>query len=219
MKVSRPICYITYFDLGLIIHSIYDPYCAVFDHISRILELCVAECDDLDQGLLDMLLSPLLPSSKTENPGAFKLVASVLTRAPLAKIGAPVARFFNEVLVGSFHSGERAESELADQVYPLIFEIHKLCPSLLQSVIPNICVHLEADEEEVRLKACKLLGKLFASEYAEYGQEFRLSFKSYLGRFVDVSMLVRMELTASGGVIMRKKSALCSLVEGVCVCV
>ena len=45
-----------------------------------ILQACIEECDDIDQDLLDILLSPLLPAAKAENPTAYQCVGNVLRR-------------------------------------------------------------------------------------------------------------------------------------------
>ena len=169
-----------------------------------ILQACIEECDDIDQDLLDILLSPLLPTSKLENPDAYKCVGEVLRRTA-GCIQASVSAFINHVLVGTSIPGKAKSSELADHVYILIYELHKLSPELLLKVLPNICVQLQAEEEEIRLKAVKLLGQLFASQHAEYGSEFHRNFKDFLGRFVDVSAAVRLEMVDNCAVIMKRK--------------
>jgi hypothetical protein len=58
------------------------------------------------------------------------------------------------------------------------------------------------------------LGRLFASNHAEYGATFARNFKDYLSRFHDVSAIVRQEMVESGYLILQKKSSLRSIVEG-----
>ena len=117
----------------------------------NILQACIEECDDIDQDLLDILLSPLLPSAKAENPVAYKHVGTVLRRCA-GCIQNSVSAFVNHVLVGTSIPGKTKSSELADHVYPLVFELHKISPGLLLRVLPNICSQLQAEEEEIRLK-------------------------------------------------------------------
>jgi len=120
-------------------------------HMCNILQACIEECDDIDQDLLDILLSPLLPSAKAENPVAYKHVGTVLRRCA-GCIQNSVSAFVNHVLVGTSIPGKTKSSELADHVYPLVFELHKISPGLLLRVLPNICSQLQAEEEEIRLK-------------------------------------------------------------------
>lgn len=77
-------------------------------------------------------------------------------------------------------------------------------------------MQLQVDDEEVRLKAVKLLGRLFASQLAEYGTEFSKNFRDFLGRFVDVSVAVRLEMIDNAALILKKKPSLVeSVQEGV----
>ncbi len=179
--------------------------------IAAILEACIDESTDLGQDILDVLLSPLLPAAKVENPIAYRLLGNVLRRVA-GKVDKPVSRFLNLVLIGS---GDSGDSELAEHVYPLIYELHKIAPALLLTVVPSICAQLEAEEEEVRLKACKLLGRLFASENAEYGEEFTRNFKDFLRRFGDISASVRLEMVQCGALILTRKPLLAPALEGV----
>jgi sister-chromatid-cohesion protein PDS5 len=178
-----------------------------------ILQACIEECDDIDQDLLDILLTPLLPSSKAENPMSYKCVGNVL-RSTSACIQASVSAFINHVLVGTAIPGKAKTSELADHIYPLIFELHKIQPQLLLRVLPNICVQLQAEEEDIRLKAVKLLGQLFSSNHADYATEFSKNFRDFLGRFNDLSSVVRLEMVDSGSLIMKRKVQHRTAIEG-----
>ena len=182
--------------------------------MSNILHNCLEESDEIEQELLDILLLPLLPSSKLENIAAYNLVGRVLQSAPV-NVQSSVSVFLTHVLVGApaGSKGKVTESELTDHIYPLIYEIHKVSPNMLLKVLPNICIQLQADEQDVRLKAVKLLGRLFASQHAEYGKEFTRNFREFLGRFVDMDAEVRVEMVECCSLIMKKKDSLRNLVE------
>ena len=187
------------------------PPVAVSKLMSSILHSCLEESEEIEQELLDVLLTPLLPSSKSDNVAAYTLVALVLRACPAAT-QATISSFLNNVLVGTpagtNGKGRNGESELADHIYPLIYELHKVSPELLLKVLPNICVQLQAEDEDIRLKAVKLLGRLFASVHASYGTDFTANFKEFLGRFLDVSAAVRMEMVDCGSLIMKRKPEL-----------
>lgn len=74
-------------------------------------------------------------------------------------------------------------------------------------------MQLQSEAEEVRLKAVKLLGRLFASPYAEYGAEFPKNFRDYLGRFIDLAPAVRLEVVDCSSLIMKRKPLLSGIVE------
>lgn len=178
--------------------------------MSNILHSCLEESEEVEQELLDVLLTPLLPSSKSENIAAYSLVGKVLSSCPV-NVQSTISVFLNNVLVGApsgVKGKDSGESELTDHIYPLIYELHKVSPELLLKVLPNICVQLQAEDESIRLKAVKLLGRLFASQYANYGTDFSRNFREFLGRFVDVSSQVRLEMVDCGSLIMKRKPLL-----------
>lgn len=180
--------------------------------MSAVLQFCIDESEEVDQELLDILLTPLLPSSKAENPAAYNLVGGVLRRVT-GNIQANISSFVNHVLVGTAPSMREKASELSDHIYPLIYELHKISPGLLLRVLPNVCEQLKAEEEEVRLRAVKLLGRLFASTSAEYGAEFGRNFREFLNRFLDVSKAVREEMVDQCALVMKRKPDLRAAVE------
>lgn len=126
----------------------------------QILQACIEELDDIDQDLLDILLTPILPASKMENPVAFKYIANVL-RNVHKSIDNSVCSFINHVLIGTAIPGKQKNSDLADHLDPLIYELHKIHPGLLLRVLPNICGGLQAEDEKSRADTVKLLGQLF----------------------------------------------------------
>ena len=184
----------------------------VMNQMTVVLQACIEESDDVDQDLLDILLAPLLPAAKAENPTAFKLVSNVL-RKVTNHVQVPISAFINHVLVGTLEDGKGKSSELADHIYSLVYELHKISSGLLLRVLPNICAQLTVEEEEVRLKAVKLLGRLFASPHADYAVEFSRNFKDFLNRFVDVSVTIRLEMVDCSKLILKNKSALTPQVE------
>jgi sister-chromatid-cohesion protein PDS5 len=141
------------------------------------------------------------------------MVAAVLRRVGGA-VEQAVSRFVNYVLVGSAAPEKGKNSELADHVYALIYELHKISPGLLLRILPNVCEQLLAEEEDIRLNAVKLLGQLFSSPNADYGVEYKKNFRDFLGRFQDVSPTIRLEMVDCGSLIMKKKPELKAQIEG-----
>lgn len=158
-------------------------------------------------------MQPLLPSSKSDNPIAFKLASNIIKKSSNS-IQNPISIFVNDVLVGTSSNLQGKSSELAEHIYPLLYELHKISPSLLLKVLPNICLQLQVDEEEVRSKATKLLGVLFSSSYAEYAAECPKNFKEFTGRSVDVSMKIRLLVIDSCISTMKNKPLLRKTTEG-----
>lgn len=127
-------------------------------------------------------------TTRPTTPTAYQLAGPVLRRVT-ATIEAPISAMLNKILAGTFDGF----SEIAEHVYPLIYELHIISASLLNRVIPNICLQLQVEEEDIRLKAVKLLGKLFASTHADYAQEFEHNFMEYVSYCGDLSTEIRLE--------------------------
>ena len=188
------------------------PSCRSIQLMSSILHSCLEERARKSSKSCWILLTPLLPSSKSDNVAAYTLVALVLRACPAAT-QATISSFLNNVLVGTpagtNGKGGNSDSELADHIYPLDLRVaQRVAGTTPRRVLPNICVQLQAEDEDIRLKAVKLLGRLFASVHASYGTDFTANFKEFLGRFLDVSAAVRMEMVDCGSLIMKRKPEL-----------
>lgn len=185
-------------------------------HIRAILEECIEESDqDVNPSVLCMLLKGLLPTTRNENPATYRLSQSVLRRV-VNSIQPAVSSIINKILVGASVDMDDLEGyDFVDQVQNLIFELHKVSPGLLLHILPNICTHLLVEEVDIRHKAVKLLGNLFASPYADYGVEFSRNFRDFLGRFVDVSPVIREEMVQTGAQILLCKPDLRPTIEGI----
>ena len=163
---------------------------------------------------MDTLLFPLLSSSKIENPTAYRLVGTSLRRVDTS-IEIPVSSFLNNCLVGNASSlGGGKGSDLSEHIHTLIYELHIISPKLLTRVIPNVCIQLQAEEEEVRLKAVQLMGSLFASAQTDYASNFPRNFKEFLGRFQDQSTIIRQTMVDSCCRIGDAKPHLNAVIEG-----
>ena len=182
-----------------------------------ILQSCIEEASNLDEELIDTLLDPLLPSKKEDNPSAYKMVGTVLRRT-ISSVQTPLSEFVNNILVGTLSAGpgKEIESDLSEHIYLLINELYKISPQLLVNVLPNVCVQLKADEEAVRLKAVKLLGQLFSNSRMDIGDQFSRDFKDFLGRFADISAVIRLEMVEQGSLLMSRKKILIPRIEGTC---
>lgn len=175
-------------------------------HMGSIMQACIEEMDVIEQDVLDLILHPLLPANKADNPAAFCLCQSVLRRTAIHLDGF-ISKFINQQLMAS------DDAAVDDSVYALVFEIHKVAPILLLRILPNICIQLQVDNEVLRLKTVKLLGKLFSSPYAEYGVQYMKNFREFLARCNDVSAAIRAEMIQSCLLIVKKKPALREVVE------
>ncbi len=177
------------------------------------MQICIEELEGVNEELLDVLLLPLLPHNKTDHPTAYMLVAEVLRRVSNT-IEAPLSKILQQILIGASHDSVGCSSEISEHIYALIYELHKISPSLLNEVLPNLCLQLQVEEEEIRLKAVRLLGSLFVSPHADYAKDFNRDFKEYLGRCGDLSAEIRLDVVDNCALLLQSKPALRSQLEG-----
>ncbi|KAL4114468.1 hypothetical protein PRIC2_014405 [Phytophthora ramorum] len=188
-----------------------------------IMVACIEESGGVEQPLLDVILRPLVGVAITgevgetadnagqRSPGH---MARELIRRTSEFLQHPLSTFFNNILVdGPGRFGSQQASELKEHVYTLIYEVHKVTPSLLLYVLPNVCLQLQVDEVATRSDAIALMGKLFASSRADYGSQYMKNFRDFLGRFRDASKEIRLQMIQASVPIWESKTDLASLLE------
>ncbi|CAH0484648.1 unnamed protein product [Peronospora farinosa] len=186
----------------------------------NIMVACLEESDDVDQPLLDVILSPLLSdeSSRTKSEDDEQRSPSHMARELIRRtsdlLQNPLANFFNNILIDSRGGlGSQKPFKLKEHVYTLIYEVHKINPSLLLYVLPNVCLQLQVDEVATRSDAIALMGKLFASSHADYGHQYMKNFCEFLGRFRDASKDIRLQMIQVCVPIWEHKTDLASFLE------
>ncbi|KAF1785586.1 Armadillo-type fold [Phytophthora cactorum] len=109
-----------------------------------IMVACIEESDEVELPLLDVILRPLVNVANSqlddENVGEKSATSPVhmakeLIRRTSELLQNPLSNFFSNILVDG--PGSHKSSELKEHVYTLIYEVHKINPSLLLE-----CTHL-----------------------------------------------------------------------------
>ena len=173
----------------------------VESHMLTIMQACVVESDNISTELLECILEQLLNSKAR----AYHL-SRELIRTTSEVVQGPLSRYFNQLLVDN--SSEASRSEVSEHLHDLIYEIHKIQPSLLLYVLPNVCLQLQVDDFNVRHDAVALLGRLFASSHAEYGNDYMKNFREFLGRFKDQNKDIRVQMIQVCSIILGRKPEL-----------
>lgn len=191
-----------------------------------IMAACVEESDMIEQPLLDAILAPLVHSNSSAALGVQESTSSdsvergpyhmaqELLRRTSDHIQSQLSHFFNSILVDAPTAlTAHKPSELKEHVYTLIYAVHKINPSLLLYVLPNVCLQLQVDEVATRSEAIALMGRLFASSHADYGHQYMKNFRDFLGRFRDVSKEIRLQMVQVCAIIWQRKAELGGLIE------
>nr|CCA18963.1 sister chromatid cohesion protein PDS5 putative [Albugo laibachii Nc14]CCA24837.1 sister chromatid cohesion protein PDS5 putative [Albugo laibachii Nc14] len=204
------------------------------DHSNRVHRLMITilvaiieELESIDQSFLETLLIPLIHDQSTQRnedvrkesaaeSGPYYISRELIYRTS-DSLQTFLAQYLNNFLIEDNPKEDCKAFGLRENLFSVIFELHKICPSLLLYIFPNLCMQLQADVIATRLKVVTLLGKLFASPDTEYGAESMRLFREFLGRFRDISQEIRLNMIQLGVLIWQEKRDLAPLIEKECI--
>ncbi|XP_046852455.1 sister chromatid cohesion protein PDS5 homolog B-like [Xenia sp. Carnegie-2017] len=155
-----------------------------------ILSSIIAESVTLPPGLIDTILENIVSPNKLTNHAAYELACSLIERSS-SSLEPHILLFFNN----SLFFDKASESSLEDVIYDIIFELYKVCPSILLSVLPQLDCKIKSLEKNDRIQVVALLGKMFSDKDSNLAQSHKLLWHSFLNRFVDIETDVRVEVT------------------------
>jgi hypothetical protein len=181
----------------------------VLAYCADIIQFCIIEYESVPDNWLDLLLVRLLPSNKSDNPTAYQLVAGTL-RLIIPLIQRPLTELIHHILMNPKKNFEERSLEIAEEIYPLIYELHLISPTLFHHILPDLTKLLKIDEDEIRAKIVKLLCKIYISDVlggnnTNYIDSFPKDFKEFSTRVNDRSPAIRNEMVETVIVIMSKK--------------
>jgi hypothetical protein len=135
-----------------------------------------------------------LPPNQIQQTNPSYLVAANAIRKVGEKVASPISSFLNGLWNGDANIVEQSSistDETSPNIWSTIYELNKVAPQILTTVIGTVASSLTAPEEDVRVKVVKLLGKLFFTPNSKIGSQFGPCFREWLKRHVDVSNKVR----------------------------
>lgn len=139
------------------------------------------------------MLVAILPAQKAENPMLYRVVATVLhTVSPI--IMGTLTSIMSSILVGPGNQFQGKLSEIADDVYAIIYELHIISPALMQGILPSLTAQLRSEDDSTRAKVVQLLGKVYLTENSSYHEDFPRYFRDFIGRMGDSLVSIRNEM-------------------------
>lgn len=146
----------------------------------------ITEADSVSQKLLDIILINIVEPYKSQNRQAYYLAKDLIKRTANA-IEPYIQGFFNSALM----LGKTSESEVSDYIFPLIYELNQVSPSVLLAVLPQMEFKLKSNDEKERKAVTKLLAKMFSDPDSDLAVQNKPLWICFLGRFNDISIPVR----------------------------
>ncbi|KAM5564215.1 sister chromatid cohesion protein PDS5 [Rosa sericea] len=142
--------------------------------------------EEASHPLLDVLLRNLVKDGMDTASASSQLAVSVIQTCA-EKLEPLVCGFLTSCILDRDAVG----SELKEFYHEIIFKIFECAPQMLLAVIPNLTQELLTDQVDVRIKAVKLIGKLFSLPEHHISRKYDDLFKEFLKRFSDKSAEVR----------------------------
>jgi hypothetical protein len=153
-----------------------------------------------------------LPPHQIEQQNPSYLVATAIVRKTVDRLSTPIANLLNGLLnsdtrivaESSILTKPPADLKLSrpqqqDQtseanVWSIVYEFHKIAPSVLTTVIGTVANYLTSPELEVRRMVVNLFGRLFSGPNAKLAMQFRPCFREWLKRANDIEPEVRLAM-------------------------
>lgn len=95
-----------------------------------------------------------------------------------------------------------------NKLHEVILELHEVAPELMAPVLPQISTSLRAEDDQQRVLATKLVGKLASSGKARFYDDHPKLWKFYMDRFKDTSTEIREVCARDAGLILLRHSQL-----------
>ncbi|KAK9945794.1 hypothetical protein M0R45_011293 [Rubus argutus] len=142
--------------------------------------------EEASHPLLDVVFHNLVKEGTDTASASSQLAVSVIQTCA-EKLEPLVCGFLTSCILDRDAVG----SELKEFYHEIIFKIFECAPQMLLTVIPNLTQELLTDQVDVRIKAVKLIGKLFTLPEHHISQKYHDLFIEFLKRFSDKSVEVR----------------------------
>ncbi|XP_022228919.2 sister chromatid cohesion protein PDS5 homolog B [Drosophila obscura] len=158
-----------------------------------VLSPLITEADNLSVELLDLILINIVEPSKSSNRCAGQLTEQLLTKTGDA-LESTIKMFFNRALVMDKPNNKLS---ITNKIYDIIYELNRINPDLLYSVLPQLENKLLSTDDAERLKATTLLSRMFSEKDSQLSQKYPNLLRTFLGRFCDISEAVRVKCVQS----------------------
>jgi len=143
-----------------------------------------------------------MPPLQIQQTNPSYMVAASIIRRTVDRISTPIAYFLNGLLNGdpnvvsktSISTDDPSNNDPTNKqadVWTIIYELHRIAPSVLTTVIGTVTTSLQDPQLAKRLRVTKLLGRLFYATSSKIAVQFRLCFREWLGRANDCEVNVR----------------------------
>lgn len=152
-----------------------------------------------------------MPPMQIQQTNPSYMVAANIIRRSVDRISTPIANFLNGILSGdpnilsqtNISSDETPpasstshfsapEKQATADVWTIIYELHRIAPQILTTVVGTVTNSLEDPNLQKRLRVTKLLGRLFYAPSSRIGSQFGPCYREWTRRCNDANHKVRL---------------------------
>ncbi|XP_046671895.1 sister chromatid cohesion protein PDS5 homolog B isoform X2 [Homalodisca vitripennis] len=149
----------------------------------------ITESDIVSNELLDIILMNIVEPNKSTRKNSYLLAKDLVVKCS-DTLEPYIQAFFNHVLI---LGKEEKGLGICTKVYDLIYELNKICPSVLLAVLPQLECKLKSNQESERLGAVALLARMFSEKDSTLAKHHSQLWRAFLGRFNDISVSIRIK--------------------------
>uniref|UniRef100_A0A5B7AN91 Sister chromatid cohesion protein PDS5 B n=2 Tax=Davidia involucrata TaxID=16924 RepID=A0A5B7AN91_DAVIN len=160
---------------------------SVLTSMQTIMVVLLEENEEVQEDLLLVLLSVL-----GRNKNDFTMAARRLAMNVIEHCSGKLEPGIKQFLISSM-SGDRSLNSQIDY-HEVIYDIYRCAPQILSGVVPYLTGELLTDQLDIRLKAVKSVGDLFALPGSAISETFLPIFSEFLKRLTDRVVEVRMSV-------------------------
>ena len=179
----------------------------------------IIEADTVSMKLIEIILWQVIEPKKSQSKQACWLATQIL-RKTIKTMEPYLISYFNKAIVHGMkaeslgdgsdddnpmvQASKRAKQYKArnsknapnanttiSHLCELIYELNQICPSVMSGILPQLDFKIKSNEEKERCEFTRLLARLFSDKQSKLAEEFPELWRSFLGRFRDISVIVR----------------------------
>ncbi|KAI0047729.1 cohesin-associated protein Pds5 [Auriscalpium vulgare] len=179
--------------------------------MADILVALIDEAQVLPSDILDTILAQFTGKNVGMDNPAHRLAVNICN-ATADKLQRHVCQYFTDIII----SHTPAESDLSEirDAHELIKQLHRSCPGLLHSVIPQLEEELRVEDVQLRTLATQVLGEMYGDKGgADLVKKYPTTWNVWLLRKNDKSSAVRLALVEAAKGLVTNLSEQHELVE------
>ncbi|KAL8099999.1 hypothetical protein AgCh_032310 [Apium graveolens] len=160
----------------------------VLSSMQTIMVVLLEESEEIQEDLLLVILSVLGRNKNDVTKAGRRLAMNVIEQCS-GKLEPGIKQF----LISSM-SGDNRSLDCQIDYHEVMYDIYRCAPQVLSGVVPYLTGELLTDNIDIRLKAVRLVGDLFALPESAISETFLPIFSEFLKRLTDRVVEVRMSV-------------------------